>query len=423
MTESNVIPSSPPNSDLTRTTADESETPSNERHLNPSRPTLTLQPPGLAPVVHVLKEETITIGRMKENAIVLDNHSVSLVHARLTRKDGEFFLKDLNSTNGTWVNGQPVKEARLQDRDEVRFADVSGRFEAPAAAGLPATVSPSPPGLRLVRDRSVEAPGDTPPVFDPGLQIFEPSVAIPPPIRSRLWECFLGVVVFLVVWVFGWRLAQGSRIGWQQLTDADLPAVVRRFGRDFQGGNSLAQIARQQPWELGGTIGAALLLAGMAWRLVRFPPPNPTELAPAVMARWVAAKTKASGETAAMWQRRALQAEQKAERVQTALRDGFVAQAAQLFKDESVKTLLSQREQLLQAQQCAAAEIAELERRLDDLQSPLQARLAAYEQRIEELEKALASKTEANKELIQARIQSLRQQLETQRTHNRITFN
>ena len=91
-------------------------------------PTLTLQLPNLPPVVHILKDETVTIGRMRGNTIVVDDDSVSLFHAKITHKDSAFFLKDLNSTNGTAVNGQSVIEAKLSDRDRVRFADVIGQF-------------------------------------------------------------------------------------------------------------------------------------------------------------------------------------------------------------------------------------------------------------------------------------------------------
>lgn len=105
-------------------------------------PTLTLQLPGLPPVAHVLREETTTIGRMKGSTIVVDDASVSLMHAKITRKDGEFFLKDLNSTNGTLVNGQPVREAKLQDFDQICFADVIGQFHDEAATAVPPPAAP-----------------------------------------------------------------------------------------------------------------------------------------------------------------------------------------------------------------------------------------------------------------------------------------
>src|SRR5204863_2996109 len=109
-------------------------------------PTLTIQLPGLPLVSHVLKDETITIGRMKGNTIVIEDSSISLMHAKITRKDGLFFLKDLNSTNGTVVNGQPITEAKLNDLDRVRFADVPGQFLAELAA------APSQPVLNAISE-------------------------------------------------------------------------------------------------------------------------------------------------------------------------------------------------------------------------------------------------------------------------------
>jgi predicted component of type VI protein secretion system len=93
-------------------------------------PTLTIQLPGHSPVSHVLKDETITIGRLKSNTIVIEDSSISLMHAKITRKDGQFYLKDLNSTNGTIVNGQPIGEVRLRDQDRVRFAEITTQFNA-----------------------------------------------------------------------------------------------------------------------------------------------------------------------------------------------------------------------------------------------------------------------------------------------------
>jgi pSer/pThr/pTyr-binding forkhead associated (FHA) protein len=96
-------------------------------------PTLSIQLPGLPPVSHVLKDETITIGRMKGNTIVIEDSSISLMHARITRKNGDFLLKDLNSTNGTSVNGQSIGEVKLRDMDRVRFAEITCQFISDAA--------------------------------------------------------------------------------------------------------------------------------------------------------------------------------------------------------------------------------------------------------------------------------------------------
>jgi hypothetical protein len=106
-------------------------------------PTLMVYLPGLPPVSHLVKDETTTIGRMKGNTIVIEDVSISLMHAKITRKNGEFYLKDLNSTNGTNINGQPVSEARLKDTDRVRFAEVSAQFLAePVVEANPAVAAP-----------------------------------------------------------------------------------------------------------------------------------------------------------------------------------------------------------------------------------------------------------------------------------------
>jgi predicted component of type VI protein secretion system len=107
-------------------------------------PTLTIQLPGQPPVFHVLRDETITVGRLKSNTIVIEDNSVSLMHAKITRKDGQFYLKDLNSTNGTIVNGQPIGEVRLRDQDKVRFAEITTQFVADGDGSTTAALAAVP---------------------------------------------------------------------------------------------------------------------------------------------------------------------------------------------------------------------------------------------------------------------------------------
>lgn len=96
-------------------------------------PTLTIQLPGLPPVEHILREEAITLGRMKGNTIALDDGSVSLSHAKITRIGDDYLLKDLNSTNGTMLNGQSINEARLRNGDQLKFGEVVAIFRLEAA--------------------------------------------------------------------------------------------------------------------------------------------------------------------------------------------------------------------------------------------------------------------------------------------------
>jgi pSer/pThr/pTyr-binding forkhead associated (FHA) protein len=67
-----------------------------------------------------LKEETTAIGRNPDCAISLPSSTVSRRHARIRKEGNQFLLSDLNSTNGTILNREPViGEELLHDRDEI----------------------------------------------------------------------------------------------------------------------------------------------------------------------------------------------------------------------------------------------------------------------------------------------------------------
>jgi hypothetical protein len=91
------------------------------------------------------------------------------------------------------------------------------------------------------------------------------------------------------------------------------------------------------------------------------------------------------------------------------------------LKDAVVQELASQRRELLAGQQQAAAELTELARRLEAVQTPMLERLRAYEQRIAELEKELSEQSKENRELLHLKIETTRRQLESERS--RIHFN
>lgn len=93
------------------------------------------------------------------------------------------------------------------------------------------------------------------------------------------------------------------------------------------------------------------------------------------------------------------------------------------LKNAVVQELAAQRRELLAAQQAAAAELTELARRLESVQTPLLERLRAYEQRIAELEKGLADQSRENRELLKLKIDLLRERVEAERSRSRINFN
>jgi adenylate cyclase len=66
-----------------------------------------------------LEETVLTIGRGQDNGIVLDGSFVSTDHAELRFQDGKYVLKDLDSTNGTLVNGKTIAEKQLAEGDKI----------------------------------------------------------------------------------------------------------------------------------------------------------------------------------------------------------------------------------------------------------------------------------------------------------------
>lgn len=74
-------------------------------------------------------DRPVVIGRLSTCDIALGDPQVSRRHAEVRRDSEGFSVSDLGSTNGTVVNGAPVRERRLADGDELRIGSASIRFE------------------------------------------------------------------------------------------------------------------------------------------------------------------------------------------------------------------------------------------------------------------------------------------------------
>ena len=77
--------------------------------------------------VQVTKDKT-TLGRRPYNDIVIDNLEVSGEHAVLQMVGADVFIEDLNSTNGTYINGKAVKKQLLQHNDTVEIGKYKIKF-------------------------------------------------------------------------------------------------------------------------------------------------------------------------------------------------------------------------------------------------------------------------------------------------------
>ena len=72
----------------------------------------------------------LSIGRSKEADIRIDDRYASSIHARVFSRESRFYVEDMNSTNGTLLNGATLQgEAELIDGDTLQIGDTVFRFE------------------------------------------------------------------------------------------------------------------------------------------------------------------------------------------------------------------------------------------------------------------------------------------------------
>jgi pSer/pThr/pTyr-binding forkhead associated (FHA) protein len=72
----------------------------------------------------------LSIGRSSEADIQIDDRFASSIHLRMYSRGATYYVEDMNSTNGTFLNGSTLKgEAELHDLDSVKIGDTEFRFE------------------------------------------------------------------------------------------------------------------------------------------------------------------------------------------------------------------------------------------------------------------------------------------------------
>ncbi len=99
--------------------------PTKERHRRRRTPTQLriVAPPDLIGLRFDLADE-FTMGRAAGCQVTLDDTYASQIHARVFRRDGQFYLEDLGSTNGTWLNRAKVTgPLELQRGDQIQIGN------------------------------------------------------------------------------------------------------------------------------------------------------------------------------------------------------------------------------------------------------------------------------------------------------------
>jgi CheY-like chemotaxis protein len=109
--------------------------------------------PGLTGLSHELGTRWVTIGRGDKNAFQIVETSVSSQHCEVLLRGNELVVRDLRSTNGTFIDGKTISEAVLQPGQILRLGEVELRLEIsapapPATEPAPTKVSSPAPGKK-----------------------------------------------------------------------------------------------------------------------------------------------------------------------------------------------------------------------------------------------------------------------------------
>ena len=111
-----------------------------------SQPKLTVTRPDLPPIVYELAQEYTHVGRAPGNEIPLPYPSVSNRHCIFILSGPDIVLRDLNSSNGTYVNGEAIGEVVLRPGDLIQLGSVEIKFEP--GVKRPKLLAPEQPPLR-----------------------------------------------------------------------------------------------------------------------------------------------------------------------------------------------------------------------------------------------------------------------------------
>ena len=182
-------------------------------------------------LVHKLESDVTAVGRHPDNDVVLTCPSSSGRHAVIKSDEKGVFVQDLNSSNGTRVNGAEIEEALLKDGDRVGFGDVQAVFytgnapsvleEKPVAASrsapppLPpptASAAPSPPA-------SKPAPAGRP--LSPVRRAYSKPTAGSYPDTTES-GCMTGIIVtglFVIAFVVGLAMRHSKEMNGNIVTD------------------------------------------------------------------------------------------------------------------------------------------------------------------------------------------------------------
>jgi pSer/pThr/pTyr-binding forkhead associated (FHA) protein len=166
---------------------------------------LVIQNQGMTGRACELQTDRTTIGRVEDNTFQIADPSVSSHHCEVHLRGSEILIRDLNSTNGSFINNDKITEQVLKPGQVLRLGQVELKLEAEGAAAAASPSSPLPSGAPAKKqvDATMLMPrgvslgdlekGGTPPGFDKNTSFSKKSNKV------NKYFIIIGIVVAVVI--------------------------------------------------------------------------------------------------------------------------------------------------------------------------------------------------------------------------------
>jgi len=158
---------------------------------------------------HELNVDMTTVGRVEDNTFQLADPSVSSHHCEVLLRGSDVVVKDLDSTNGSFINGEKISESVLKPGQTLRLGQIELRLETEGTSSAPAPVPATSPAARpapakkgtdhtTIIKRGVSLneleQGPIAGGFDTSSKVFAKKTN-----KTNMWFLIIGIVVFVVV--------------------------------------------------------------------------------------------------------------------------------------------------------------------------------------------------------------------------------
>lgn len=149
-----------------------------------------------------LAAERTTIGRVEDNTFQIAEPSVSSRHCEILLRGSDIVVKDLGSTNGSFINGEKITEAVLKPGQTLRLGNIDLRLDVPGVTPAPAAPAPaSPPPSKKESVKTAATGGVSIADLDSGRNVggFDTKNVFTKKKKSKNLYFWIGVGVVMVV--------------------------------------------------------------------------------------------------------------------------------------------------------------------------------------------------------------------------------